>query len=121
MTDVCGSACETGPAPIYLGLSRGTCRQCGSAARKLVDVRYISDGEGVYLERLCPEHGTSRTLVAESLSWYLEAIRAPIAARPPEQVVSRKSEGCPGSCGPCTTIFAKKWAGSRWITMRKID
>ena len=103
---------------IFLSLSRGTCRECGSAppphpgapregredrraGRRLVDVRYVSDGRAVYLERLCPEHGRSRALVAESLAWYLEALQAPPAARPPALVHPRQAGGCPGSCGPC--------------------
>jgi len=83
---------------VYLGLSRGTCREC----RRMIDVRYVSDGTGVYLERICPEHGTGRALVAESLAWYLEVMRSPIAPRPPGQVVPRAADGgCPLSCGPC--------------------
>ncbi len=54
------------PAPLYLHASRGLCRACGS--QRLVDVRYVSDGERVFLERLCPEHGRHRALVAESLA-----------------------------------------------------
>jgi hypothetical protein len=100
----CGCSCRAGPAepsPIYLGLSRGLCRECGTAGRKLVDARYVSDGSSVYLERVCPEHGTSRALVAESLTWYLDVLRAPAAARPPAKVLPRQAAGCPGSCGPC--------------------
>lgn len=96
----CGSATVKGETPIYLGSSRGTCRECG--VHKLVDVRYISDEGRVYLERYCPEHGTKRALVAESLPWFLAAQQAPQVARPPSQVLPRQDgQSCPEACGPC--------------------
>jgi uncharacterized radical SAM superfamily Fe-S cluster-containing enzyme len=86
-----------GSQPIFLSLSRGMCRVC----RRPAEVRYVSDGQGVFLERFCREHGTSRALVAETLAWYLAALQAPSAARPPARTVPRTGE-CPASCGPCT-------------------
>jgi hypothetical protein len=83
--------------PIYFALSRGLCRECG----KPVDARYVADAGGVYLERLCPTHGPARALVAESAAWYLEALQAPIAARPPTRCVTPRRGECPSSCGPC--------------------
>jgi hypothetical protein len=68
----------------------------------MVDVRYVSEGGQVFLERLCPTHGRSRALVAESLSWFLEAQKLPPAPRPPERCVVPRQAACPGSCGPCT-------------------
>lgn len=93
--------CAGGGAPgdIYLAASQGLCRACGPGS-DLVEVRYISDGKGVFLERHCPVHGKSRTLVAESLAWYLEAQQRPPAPRPPGLVVQR-AESCPRACGPC--------------------
>ena len=82
----CSSSLEQ--APLYLSLSRGMCRQCG----KTVEVRYVADEEErVYLERHCPDHGVSRALVAESLTWYLNALKAPVAACPPEVVRPQKA------------------------------
>ncbi|MFC1707165.1 radical SAM protein, partial [Planctomycetota bacterium] len=88
--------CVVGEQPVYLSTSRGTCRRC----RRMVPVRYMADGAGVYLERLCPEHGKARAQVAESLAWYLEALAESAAARPPKRVVPRVGQ-CPSSCGPC--------------------
>jgi len=80
----------------YLSQSKGVCREC----KKIVEVRYVSANGEVFLERHCPDHPISRALVAESLSWFLDAMKAPIAARPPEKVIERTGE-CPTSCGPC--------------------
>jgi len=73
------------------------CRQC----RQSCEVRYVADDSGVYLERLCPEHGKSRALVAESLSWYLDALARPNGARRPEHCLVPRTAACPDSCGPC--------------------
>jgi len=82
---------------VFLSLSQGMCRQC----RRSVAVRYVSDDQGVWLERLCPEHGRSRALVAETLPWYLDALQAPAAARPPAFVLAERAGPCPQACGPC--------------------
>jgi uncharacterized radical SAM superfamily Fe-S cluster-containing enzyme len=81
----------------FLSLSRGLCRVC----RRSVEVRYVATPEGVFLERFCPDHGTSRALVAETLAWYLAALQAPSAARPPQKTIPRTGE-CATSCGPCS-------------------
>lgn len=83
-------------APVYLSLSQGMCRECG----QMVQVRYIAFEDKVYLERHCPDHGISRALVAESLTWYLEALQQPSGARVPKQTLP-KTGPCPTSCGPC--------------------
>ncbi|MFH2007667.1 MAG: radical SAM protein [bacterium] len=83
--------------PVYLGLSTGMCREC----RELINVRYVSDEHGVYLQRLCPTHGPSRARVAESLPWFLDALKAPMAATPPPRTLA-KTARCPQACGPCT-------------------
>jgi uncharacterized radical SAM superfamily Fe-S cluster-containing enzyme len=92
----CGCGGEGG-GTVFLGTSRGMCRQC----RRQVEVRYLSEEGKVFLERRCPEHGTSRALVAESLAWFLEALRAPIASRPPPRAIEKRA-ACPEGCGPCT-------------------
>ncbi len=86
-----------GPEPTFLSLSRGMCRAC----RRSAEVRYVATPDGVFLERFCPDHGTSRALVAETLAWYLAALQAPSAARPPSRTIPRTGE-CPTSCGPCS-------------------
>lgn len=95
--EACGvGAAEPGPG-VFLGASRGLCRECGSER----DVRYVADDGGVFLERLCPVHGKRRTLVAETLAWYLDATSSPPAARSPATAVRAHDRPCPRSCGPC--------------------
>lgn len=85
------------PKPVvYLSLSRGICRAC----RRMVQVRYISEDDRVYLERHCPTHGISRALVAESLQWYLQVMKETPGAHPPEKTLPKQA-ACPQACGPC--------------------
>jgi hypothetical protein len=86
-----------GEPPVFLSVSRGLCRVC----RRPAEVRYVATADGVFLERFCADHGTSRALVAETLPWYLAALQAPSAARPPAKTVPRTGS-CAESCGPCT-------------------
>ena len=88
----------TGPGRTYLAASQGMCRSCGS----LCEVRYVVDDDAVYLERICPDHGKSRALVAESFAWYVDAMQfVSHASVPTRRVVPRKAS-CPQSCGPCS-------------------
>lgn len=89
----CGEKSET----TFLSASKGVCRECS----RLVEVRYISQNDKVYLERYCDEHGTSRALVAESLAWYLKSLHFPITTRVPQTTIRKHAE-CPYSCGPCS-------------------
>ena len=89
--------CSQEPLPVFLQQSRGMCRECRAPA----EVRYVAEDDRVYLERWCAEHGVARALVAESLAWYLDALQAPIVARPPADPGPRTGP-CPTSCGPCT-------------------
>jgi len=84
-------------AGTFLSLSTGMCRVC----RRLVQVRYVAFDGRVYLERLCPEHGRSRALVAESQEWYLAQLQHPAAGSRPPRVLPRTGP-CPESCGPCS-------------------
>jgi len=92
-----GCSCGNPTESIFLSMSRELCRRCD----ELVDARYVSDGEAVYLERICPEHGASSVMVAESLAWYLDAVQRPAAATPPPRALFERSGPCPDSCGPC--------------------
>ena len=89
-------SCGAGEEQTYLSLSTGLCRQCG----RRVEARYVALGRELHLEKHCPEHGISRALVAEDLSWYLDAMQGATMSTPPERFLER-THSCPQSCGPC--------------------
>jgi 7,8-dihydro-6-hydroxymethylpterin dimethyltransferase len=81
---------------VFLGQSTGICRVCRAA----VPVRTIAEAGSVFLERRCPEHGTSRAKIADSLEWYMDVMQLPPGGRPP-RLVRTATGPCPESCGPC--------------------
>lgn len=88
----------SGPGRTYLAASQGMCRTCGVVC----EARYVVDSDAVYLERLCPAHGKSRALVAESFAWYVEAMQFPSRASVPVRKVVPRKRSCPENCGPCS-------------------
>jgi 7,8-dihydro-6-hydroxymethylpterin dimethyltransferase len=81
----------------YLATVQGMCRQC----RALVPCRIVEQGGAVYQERLCPRCGPARALLADSVAWYLERLRTPVACRPYRGAAGAVQRGCPHDCGPC--------------------
>lgn len=81
----------------YLGTVQGMCRGC----REIVPCRLVADGGAVFQERLCPKCGPSRARLADSLEWYLERTRTPVACRPYRGTPDPVKRGCPHDCGPC--------------------
>ena len=91
------SSCRE-PGHVFVASSQGMCRACGETC----EVRYMSDDGAVYLDRLCPTHGKSRALVAESFAWYLEAMQSANQSQPPSRKIVARTGSCPSSCGPCS-------------------
>ncbi|MBI6546515.1 MAG: radical SAM protein, partial [Cyanobacteria bacterium NC_groundwater_1444_Ag_S-0.65um_54_12] len=81
----------------YFTTTSGMCRQC----RKVVRAQVIFQDGKVYLERICPEHGSSRALIAASSEWYLDAIRQPMVNDRPRVTTTPVRNGCPHDCGLC--------------------
>ena len=81
----------------YLGTVQGMCRGC----REIVPCRVVEDAGAVFQERLCPKCGSTRARLADSLEWYLERTRTPVACRPYRGTTDPVKRGCPHDCGPC--------------------
>lgn len=79
-----------------LGGTRAWCPDCGRVEHAL----YTATERGVFLERICPKHGSRRTPVSRTKEWFLERTRLPRPLRTtPGPAPVRK--GCPFDCGPC--------------------
>ncbi|MBI4678215.1 MAG: radical SAM protein [Elusimicrobia bacterium] len=81
----------------YFATTSGMCREC----RRIVRAQIVFEGGKVYQERICPEHGASRALIAADQDWYLAAVREPMAADKPRLVSTKVEKGCPFDCGIC--------------------
>jgi len=75
------------------------CEECG----RPVQASYTREGNEMFLEKICPDHGTSRELAAEDADAFERWIAFPSVAVPPRVALTKGSENseCPLHCGPC--------------------
>lgn len=81
-----------------LGMTHSVCPTC----RRLVPAKVVGDGDGVYFDRFCPEHGPSRSLVRRDLDDYLQTLRYVKPAWIPQESAGQSNASCPTGCGFCT-------------------
>ena len=80
-----------------LGVTHSVCETC----RRIVPAKVVSDAEGVYFEKFCPEHGGSRSLVRRDPADYLRTLQYVKPAWVPEAFAGDASAACPEGCGYC--------------------
>jgi hypothetical protein len=81
---------------IYLRSTLAYCSDCGQSEF----ARIVARPTGVYMERMCPEHGGRRIRIARDPAWY--RARTAMPRRVSEAGERRPSKlGCPHDCGPC--------------------
>jgi hypothetical protein len=80
----------------YLTTTQSTCRQC----RRLVAARVVARDDGVWLEKICPEHGPQAARVYGDAAGYLGLGRFHRRASMPLTFATQFT-GCPDSCGLC--------------------
>jgi uncharacterized radical SAM superfamily Fe-S cluster-containing enzyme len=80
----------------YVRSTMAYCPACG----KTEFARIVVRNEGVFMDRLCPEHGAVSTRIARDPEWYAARTATPRSAvnhAPCQPSV----KGCPFDCGPC--------------------
>ena len=82
---------------IYHDLTQGMCRQC----RKLVDAQILFREDRVFLRSICPIHGSTEALIAESSAWYKRTMNSRQISDKPRIVSKPIEKGCPFDCGLC--------------------
>jgi len=78
------------------------CPDCG----RPVPASYMRHDGGVYLVKICPEHGESRVLASEDIVEFERWIKFHTVTVPPRVVITEGAKGgngteCPLHCGPC--------------------
>ena len=97
--------CCGAPPPRALGETTAVCPVCLRA----LPARLVGEGDQVFLERECPEHGVSRALIwhgpPDYETWRARAQANACCAAPGVSVASASSAArdCPASCGVCTS------------------
>ena len=90
------TCCDTGAPLFALGETTAVCPVCLRA----LPARLVGEGDRVYLERTCPDHGSSRALVWRGPPGYDEWRRAgsgPACSDP------AANPDCPTACGLCAS------------------
>jgi uncharacterized radical SAM superfamily Fe-S cluster-containing enzyme len=61
----------------------------------------VATRTGVVMKKACPQHGEFECVVSSDVSAYERMRRSPRALRPPAQIATPVSKGCPDDCGLC--------------------
>ena len=80
----------------YLTSTQSTCRVCG----RLIPARVWVRTDGVWFDKICPEHGFQEARVHGDAEAYLELGRFHRQASMPRSFAAA-GHGCPDSCGLC--------------------
>jgi hypothetical protein len=80
-----------------LATTRGVCPVC----RKLLPASVLRQGREIRLERTCPEHGRSLSLLSSDADYYLKSLSTIKPGTMPLEFSTRIREGCPKDCGLC--------------------
>ncbi len=76
---------------------KSLCPDCG----RLVQNSETVESGNVYLEKTCPEHGTSKTLVSTDTDYWMESLKYDRPGTTTLVWSSQKNKGCPNDCGIC--------------------
>jgi len=71
------------------------CNTCKSK----IQARIIEKNNMVYMEKNCPEHGLSETLISSDKNWYEASLSYVKPGQIPLKYNETNFRGCPDSCG----------------------
>lgn len=83
---------------LYYDVALALCARC----LKKVEAKILFQDGKVYLDKLCPEHGRQRVLIADDIDYYKRCRE--VFLKPPEQPNFHQTPikyGCPYDCGLC--------------------
>jgi 7,8-dihydro-6-hydroxymethylpterin dimethyltransferase len=73
------------------------CNTCKSK----IKARIIEKDSQVFMEKFCPDHGFSETLISSDKEWYEQSLTYVKPGQIPQLYNQEKFSGCPDSCGFC--------------------
>ena len=91
---------------------KSLCPICG----RLVENSETVEGENVYLDKTCPEHGPTRTLASSDAEYWKEALKYNRPGTSPLVWSSQIDKGCPDDCGICSAHKQHTCVGVMEIT-----
>lgn len=82
---------------LFLGQTTSLCEECLA----LVPAKVIAEGDNVFLQKRCREHGVQKTLIADDLAYWKSQQDWLKPGDRPLNVQTRTDHGCPYDCGLC--------------------
>ncbi len=82
----------------YYDFTLSLCHQC----LKRVDAKIVFDQGEVYMLKRCPDHGTSKVLIADDIEYYKNIRNYNKPSETPYRFNTKTHFGCPYDCGLCT-------------------
>ncbi|MFI4936086.1 MAG: radical SAM protein [Caulobacterales bacterium] len=82
---------------LFLGQTTSLCEVCLA----LVPAKIIAEGDLVFYQKRCPEHGVQKTLIADDLVYWKSQRDWLKPGDRPLRLQSRTEHGCPYDCGLC--------------------
>lgn len=82
---------------LFYGQTTSLCETCWS----LVPAKQIGEDGKVYLQKRCPDHGVTKTLIEDDADYWLTLRHWVKPGDRPRHFDSRTEHGCPWDCGLC--------------------
>ena len=81
----------------YYDFTLSLCPEC----LKRVDAKIVFEDEKVYMLKRCPEHGTSKVIIADDVAYYKNIRNYNKPSETPYVFNTKTHYGCPYDCGLC--------------------
>ena len=81
----------------YYDFTMSLCPEC----LRRVDAKIVFEDGGVYMLKRCPEHGTSKVLIADDIAYYKNIRNYNKPSEMPHRFNTQTHYGCPYDCGLC--------------------
>ncbi|MBL8769859.1 MAG: radical SAM protein, partial [Phenylobacterium sp.] len=82
---------------VFLGQTTSLCETCLA----LVPAKIVAEGDAVFFQKRCSEHGVQKTLIADDLGYWKAQRDWLKPGDRPLAVATRTEHGCPYDCGLC--------------------
>jgi uncharacterized radical SAM superfamily Fe-S cluster-containing enzyme len=82
---------------LFFGQTTSLCETC----LELVPAKVLVEGEKVFYQKRCREHGVQKTLISDDLAYWKSQKEWLKPGDRPHQFQSRTEAGCPWDCGLC--------------------
>lgn len=81
----------------YYDYTISLCPEC----LKRIDAKIVFEGTNVYMLKRCPEHGSSKILIADDIAYYKNIRNYNKPSETPYKFNTKTDYGCPYDCGLC--------------------